>query len=377
MARIAAMKTSGLLLAVALLVAGCGKGGGAAAKGNTPAMPVPVMTAQPRSVNISSEYLATVKSRNSTTINPQVEGQITHIFVKSGDQVKAGTPLMQIDPLKQQATTGSQEATRAAKQANLRLAQDELERTRQLFGAGVVSKQALDQAQSRYDASLAELKAAEAQVAQQHVELRYYRIVAPTAGIIGDIPVHVGDRVSPATQLTTVNQRGDLEAYIEVPVERSKELTVGRKVELLGPDGKVMANSRITFVSPEVNDATQTVLAKAAVENDGNALRTDQLIRVRVVWGEQPVIMIPILAVSRISGQSFAFIAEQADKGFIARQRKLRLGEMVGNDYVVLEGIKPGEKIITGNTQMLGEGAPVLPQEKQAADERAETEAKS
>ena len=351
-----------LLLAVPLLLAGCGKGGGAAAKGSMPAMPVPVLTAQPKSVNISSEYLATLKSRNSTTINPQVDGQITQIFVKSGDNVKAGTPLMQIDPLKQQATAGSQEANRAAKEANLRLAQEEIERTRRLFTAGVVSKQALDQAQSKHDAAQAELKAAEAQVAQQHVELRYYGIVAPTAGIVGDIPVHIGDRVSPTTALTTINQPGTLEAYIDVPVERSKDLAVGKKVEILGGDGKVVADSRIIFVAPEVNDATQTVLAKASVGNEANVMRTDQLVRVRVVWGEQPAIMIPVLAVSRINGQSFAFVAEPGDKGFVAKQRQLRLGEMVGNDYVVLEGIKAGEKIITGNTQMLGEGTPVQPQ---------------
>lgn len=357
-------KTSALLLlTVSLWVAGCNKGGNAQAQGKMSAMPVPVMTADPHPVNISSEYLAALKSRNSTTISPQVDGQITQIFVKSGDVVKAGTPLMQIDPLKQQATTGSQEATRAAKEANLRLAQEELERARKLFSAGVVSKQALDQSQSAHDAAQAELRAAEAQVAQQHVELRYYRITSSTSGIVGDIPVHVGDRVSPTTVLTTVNQPGTLEAYVDVPVERSRDLSLGKKVEILGADGKVVADSRITFISPEVNDATQTVLAKASVGNENNALRTDQLVRVRVVWGSQPAILIPVLAVSRLSGQTFAFIAEPSDKGgYVAKQRQLRLGEMIGNDYVVLEGIKAGEKIITGNTQMLGEGTPVQPQ---------------
>ena len=211
------------------------------------------------------------------------------------------------------------------------------------------------------------MKAAEAVVAQQHVELRYYRITAPTSGMVGDIPVHVGDRVSPATPLTTVNQPGSLEAYIEVPVERSKELTKGREVEILGPDGNAVTHSHITFVSPEVNQTTQTVLVKAAVENESKVLRTDQLVRVRVVWGNQSAITIPVLAVSRLSGQSFAFVAEPSEKGgFVAKQRQLRLGEMIGNDYVVLEGIKPGEKIITGNTQMLGDGTPVQPQPSQS-----------
>lgn len=350
------------LMGAALALAGCGKNGGAAAQGNMPAMPVPVQTAQPHAVNIATEYLAALKSRNSTSISPQVDGQITQIFVKSGDVVKAGTPLMQIDPAKQQATAGSQEATRAAREANLRLAQDDLARTRQLFAAGVVAKQALDQAQSRHDAAQAELKAAEAQVAQQNVELKYYRVTAATSGIVGDIPVRVGDRVTPATVLTTVNQPGTLEAYIEVPVERSKDLALGKKVEILGADGKIAAQSSITFISPEVNETTQTVLAKASIGNEANAMRTDQLVRVRVIWGSQPAITIPVLAVSRISGQTFAFVAEPVGNGFVAKQRKLTLGELIGNEYVVLSGINPGEKIITGSTQMLGEGSPVQPQ---------------
>jgi multidrug efflux pump subunit AcrA (membrane-fusion protein) len=98
------------------------------------------------------------------------------------------------------------------------------------------------------------------------------------------------------------------------------------------------------------------------VPNDQGRLRTEQLVRARVVWGARPAILIPILAVSRISGQAFAFVAEPTDKGLVAHQRQLTLGEMVGNDYVVLEGIKPGEQIITGGTQMLAEGSPVTAQ---------------
>lgn len=346
------------------MLSGC-NGAGANAKGTLPdAMPpmlVPVMVAQAKPVEIVSEYLATLKSRNSSTIDPQVEGQITHIYVKSGDTVKAGTALIQIDPLKQQATTGSQEALRVAKEANLRLAKDQLERTRKLHAAGVVSKQSLDEAQTAHDAAQADVRSAEAQVQQQNVQLRYYRIVSPSGGVVGDIPVHIGDRVAPGTVLTTVNQSGGLEAYIEVPVERSAELSVGKKVEILGSDGKPIAQSNISFVSPEVNDATQTVLVKAAIK-DLPGLRSEQLVRVRIVWGVKPAILIPILAISRVNGQSFVFVAEQGDKTLVAKQRQLRLGEMIGNEYVVLEGIQTGDKVIIGNTQMLGEGAPVQPQ---------------
>ena len=105
------------------------------------AMPVQVHIVQSQQIADSSEYLAILKSRHSATINPQVEGQITNIFVKSGDRVKAGEPLLQIDPLKQQATVSSQEASRAAQEANVRYAQTQFEREKKLFEAGVVSKQ--------------------------------------------------------------------------------------------------------------------------------------------------------------------------------------------------------------------------------------------
>ena len=172
------------------------------------AMPVQVQIVQAQKISDSSEYLAILKSRHSAVINPQVEGQITKIFVKSGDRVKAGTPLLQIDPLKQQATLGSQVASRAAQEANLRYAQTQLERERKLFEAGVVSKQEFDNAQTAHDAAVAQLKSLGEQVNQQQVELHYYRVSAPMSGIIGDIPVREGDRVAVTTLLTTVDEPG-------------------------------------------------------------------------------------------------------------------------------------------------------------------------
>ena len=94
------------------------------------AMPVQVQLVHQQEIADSSEYLAILKSRHSATINPQVEGQITKIFVKSGDCVKPGQALLQIDPLKQQATVSSQEGSRAAQEANLRNAKTQLDRVR-------------------------------------------------------------------------------------------------------------------------------------------------------------------------------------------------------------------------------------------------------
>ncbi len=358
-----------LLLAGALaFAAGCGKtsAGDPKAGGGPQAMPVQVKIAQAQSVPETTEYLSVLKSRHSANINPQVEGYITKIFVNSGDRVSTGTPLLQIDPLKQQAAVSSQEAAKAAQEANVRYAQIQLDRSRKLFAAGVVPKQDVDNAQTTYDAALAQLKALADQVNQQQVELHYYRVTAPRDGIVGDIPVHVGDRVAVTTLLTTVDELGPLEAYIYVPADRARNLRLGLPVHLTDDAGIKLADTRITFLSPQVDTETQTVLAKALVESP-RGLRVSQQLRAQVVWSIHEGTVIPILAVTRISGQFFAFLAVKEGNGTVARQKLLKVGDTFGNDYVVLDGLKPGDHIIISGLQFLQDGMPVMEQVQQAA----------
>jgi RND family efflux transporter MFP subunit len=356
-----------LPLPLLALAAACQKGPAGPAGPAMQAMPVQVHVVQAQKISDSSEYLAILKSRHSAAINPQVEGQITKIFVKSGDRVKAGTPILQIDPLKQQATLGSQEASRVAQEANLRYAQTQLERERKLFEAGVVSKQEFDNAQTNRDAALAQLKSLGEQVNQQQVELRYYRVSAPMAGIIGDIPVREGDRVAVTTLLTTVDEPGTLEAYIYVPAERGKDLRVGLPVHLLDESGKPLSDARITFVSPEVDNDTQTILAKASIENPKRQLRVSQQMRAQVVWSNHQGPVVPVLSVTRINGRFFVFLAVKDGTNTVARQKGLTIGDTVGNDYVVLDGLKPGDHLIISGTQFLRDGMPVVEQIQNAA----------
>ncbi len=270
-------------------------------------MPVQVQVAKAQKIPDASEYLSILKSRHSATINPQVEGQITKIFVKSGDHVSAGAPLLQIDPLKQQATVSSQEASRVAQEANLRYAKVQLDREKKLFEAGVVAKQELDNAQTNFDAAEAQLKSLEQQVTTQQVELHYYTVAAPSDGIVGDVPVRVGDRVAVTTMLTTVDEPGSVEAYIYVPADRARDLKIGVPVHLIDAAGHDIGNSRITFISPQVDTDTQTVLAKATVENASGGLRIAQQVRAQVVWGSHEGTVIPVLAVTRINGEFLRF----------------------------------------------------------------------
>lgn len=345
-----------------LLITSCGKGAGA----NEPppsALPVKVEVARAVPVSDTSDYVATLKSRNSAVIMPQVEGQIVQIAVHSGETVTPGQLMMQIDPLKQQATVKSQEDTRAAAQANLKWAQQQYERTSGLYSAGVVSKQDLDQTRSALDTAKSQVQALDASVREQQVQLHYYSVTAPWSGIVGDIPVHVGDRVTTTTTLTTVDKPGTLEVYVYVPIERASQLRMNMAVQVLDGSGNPIADSRVSFISPQVDNTTQTILVKASIANNKDKLRQSQFIRARVVWGTQNTPVVPVLAVSRIGGQYFAFVAEPNDKGgYVARQKPLKVGQIVGNNYAVLDGVKAGDKVIVSGTQFLTDGAPVTPQ---------------
>lgn len=351
-----------LLLFLITITVGCNKGTDPHAQGPM-AIPVKIAVAQDIPVDDTTEYVATLKSRDSAVVMPQVEGVITDIYVHSGEQVTTGTPLMQIDPSKQQATVKSQQDARAAQEANLKYAQQQYDRASGLYAAGVVSKQELDQAKTALDAAHAQLESLEAQVREQQVQLKYYKVDAPRGGIIGDIPVRVGDRVTTTTMLTTADKPGTLEAYVYVPVERSGQLKMKMPVQMVDSDGKVIADSRISFISPQVDNTTQTVLVKSLIANNNDRLRTAQFIRARIIWGRRQTPVVPVLAVSRIGDQYFVFIAEPGKDGtFVARQRPLHVGQMVGNDYAVLDGIKPGDRIIVSGTQFLVDGVPVVPQ---------------
>ncbi|HTQ62869.1 MAG TPA: efflux RND transporter periplasmic adaptor subunit [Candidatus Solibacter sp.] len=360
-----------LLAGLPLLGGGCGEktSAGGPGAGGPHAMPVQVEVAQSIHIPETTEYLSVLKSRQSAAINPQVEGQITGIFVKSGDQVSAGTPLLQIDPLKQRATVSGQEAARASQAATVQLAKVNFERAQKLYAAGVISKQDLDNAQSTYEAATAQLKSLSDQVEQQRVELHYYDVSAPTDGIVGDIPVHVGDRVTVSTLLTMIDLPGALEAYIYVPADRAKDLKLGLPVRLLDENGNSVSDTHITFVSPQVETDTQTVLAKAAVANARAKLRIAQQVRAQVTWGSHDGPVVPVLAVTRINGQAFVFVAVTEGKGTVARQKLLKLGDTIGNNYAVLDGLKAGDHVIVSGTQFLQDGMPVMEQIQKSADQ--------
>jgi RND family efflux transporter MFP subunit len=343
-----------------LLSAACGGQSASGQPQGFPPTPVQIEQAQTIPIEDATEYVATLKSIRSTTIQPQIDGQITQIFVKSGDMVADGMPLMQIDPRRQQAAVSSQEAERSAREANVAYARQQQQRANELFAAGAISKQELEQAQTALQTAEADLQALQAQVQQQQVQLRYYTIAAPTAGVVGDVPVRVGMQVSTQTLLTTIDQNNTLEVYVSVPVERARDLKDGLPLRVLSSDGRdTLATTVVDFVSSHVDEATQSILVKGVVQNPSGALRSSQFVRARIVWKKGNGLVVPVTAVARVSGQFFVFVAQNVDGKLVARQRAIKVGQIVGDDYPVLDGIKLGENVVVSGSQKLVDGAPI------------------
>jgi multidrug efflux pump subunit AcrA (membrane-fusion protein) len=391
------------LIAFLLMFTSACQGGGPAslAQGGPQAVPVKVATVESGTIDETSEYLATLKSRKSVTLQPQVNGQIAKILVQSGAKVTAGTPLIQLNPDKQQASVSSFKAAIASSQADLENAratlvsnqadrrakvsaltfqQQRYDRYSALRKEGAISQQDLDQYRNNLDTARADLVAldarikaqrasvvkseralqqSQAQAQEQKVQLQYYGVTAPFAGTVGDIPVKVGDYVTSSTQLTTVTQNQPLEVNLSVAAEKAPELRQGLLVKLLDPQGQSLGKGRVFFVAPNINNQTQSILVKALFDNPKDRLRADQLVQASVIWNSRPGVLVPTASISRVAGQDFVFVAQGESSKLIARQKPIKLGNIQGNSYQVLEGLKPGEKIVVSGILKLSDGVQI------------------
>jgi RND family efflux transporter MFP subunit len=310
-------------------------------------MPVQTVAVTMAPVAQSSEYVATIKSRRSATLQPQVSGMLTEIRVRSGDHVKAGQVLMEIDPRQQQATVESQRATERQKKALYDYNTVEVERQRKLFEAGVTSRDAYDQAQQAFRERQGGLRVGGGSAQDAGRATGYYTIRAPFDGVVGDIPVHVGDYVSPQLAghvLTTVDENKDLEAYIYVPTERAGEVRQGLAVNLTDNSGKLLEKTKDRFLSPEVDSTLQGILVKAPVHSGPEILRNAQMVKARRhleheadgggsgAGGDAPG-----RAELRVRGAA-------AERNGFGAPDAVTLGDTVGNNYSISFGTECGRQ---------------------------------
>lgn len=394
------------LTAVAVVLLGsCGRGGQPANADKPQDVKVKLASVESGTIDNSSEFVASLQSRRSVSLQPRIQGQVSKIFVSAGDEVAVGTPLLQVDPAEQQASVsssvaaaesaradienakallGTYQAERQSKLADLNFNQQQFNRYSTLHAQGAISKQNLDQYANSLAAARASLGSTNAQIAaqqaaiaktqrnleqsqantqEQQVQLQYYRINAPIAGTVGEIPVKVGDFVNTSTPLITVTQNQPLEVNISIPIERAPDVQLGTQVKLLNQQNQPVGTSRVIFIAPKVTNETQSVLIKALFDNSGGKLRADQFIRAQVIWDRRPGLLVPTTAVTNLAGKNFVFVAETKEASkLIARQKPVEVGDIQGNNYQVLKGLQPGDKIVVSGIQKLSDGAPITPE---------------
>jgi RND family efflux transporter MFP subunit len=351
-----------VVLTSTLALAACSKLDGGAGQAEASAKPtkigVETETLQSEALHLSAEYLAQLVSRHQVAVYSQVVGNVSAILVKPGEIVEPGATLLQIDPRRESANLDNLIAERAQKKASLALARSTDKRSERLLSEGLLSQQQYEQDHSLLDVAEQELKAKDAAIVAQGAQLTFYRISAPFGGAVGDIPIKLGDLVTPSLKLTSIDDNTNLEAYLNVPVDKLPLLAKDSVVQVLDAGHHVTAEAKVSFVASEANAAAQSVLVKAVIPNT-TSLRAMQLVRARLVFRSYTGVRVSLPAVVRQSGQYFVFIVESASAGTVARQRAVELGDLEDDHYQVLKGLLPGDRVIVSQLQKLHDGAPV------------------
>ncbi len=213
----------------------------------------------------------------------------------------------------------------------------------------------------------AALKQAETRVNIATEDLDFNRITAPIDGIVGNIEPKVGTYLEAGDQITNITQNNALELNIGIPVEQGSKLKLGLPVEIIDRQGNAIAEGGISFISPRTDRSSQAILVKAAFNNDGR-LKDDTFARARVIWSEKPGILIPTVAVSRIAGKSFVFVAQETEQedgstALVAKQKPVELGAIQGQAYQVISGLESGDRLITSGILNLADGTPINSQQ--------------
>lgn len=336
------------------------------------------MTIKKSDIEIPIKYSAKMKGQTDVTVTPQVSGQLMNICVHEGEQVVKGQTLFVIDQRNAQLELEAAQANLTAAQAQESSARLEYQSNKNLFDKKIVSRYMLDNSENSYKQAQAAVAQARAAVNRAKVNLGFCTITASVAGVIGEIPVHTGDQVSPATQLTLLSGNNVMnaefsltESIIEEIVQSDVSADDKKKfIDSLPDVVFVMKNGteypmkgRITSMTGVVNAATGSLTCKATFPNPEGHLYSGIQGTVVLPWAAKNVITIPQNSVVRLQDKDLVYKVK-ADSTAVATYVTI---EDVGNgkDYIVTDGLKVGERIVTTGANNVKDGQQVLFNEKQ------------
>ncbi|NEQ75948.1 MAG: efflux RND transporter periplasmic adaptor subunit [Okeania sp. SIO2C9] len=301
--------------------------------------------------------------RRTGTLDAQIAAQ-KEVIDAAKAQVESAKKDLQRRTSTLDAQIAAQKEVIDATKAQVESAKKDLQRRIETLDAQIAAQnEQISSQESQVAQVRGQLQQTQANAVAEQVELQYYNILAPISGVVGNVEPKVGDYVDSQTQLTTIQDNNTLEANINIPIDRLPEIRLGTRVELLQQTGQLIGSSRISFISPDTGQGTQTVLVKAIYDNAEKKLQTNQQVMARVIWEEKQGLTVPFTSVRRIGDQAFVFVAEEkimdGEKKLVATQKPVKLGSIQGQAYQVIEGLKGTDKIVVSGVVKLRNGIPI------------------
>jgi len=341
-----------------------------------PAAPPPpvvqVVAVTATSVPIKTEFIGQLDSPQNVEIRARVEAFVDKVLFTEGSEVKAGDPLFKLDnkPFKERLSAA--DGMLAEANAALNKYEKDVARLQPLAEKRAIPQQDLDNAVASVDVGRANVLSAESRVESAKIDLGYCELSAPIDGLIGANQVPVGSLVGKGepTLLATISQLDPIWFYCNVSEDRFLKANAearrsGRKLEdlvinLILSDGSThIEKGRIVFIDRAVDTKTGTLRVRAEFPNPEKTLRPGMFARINVEAGIRPdSIMVPGRAVAELQGKSFVWVISGDNK---ASQRPVKLGETIGSDVLVSEGLKAGDLVVVEGLQKVREGSSVKP----------------
>jgi membrane fusion protein (multidrug efflux system) len=354
----------GLAIAALLLMA-CGKDDAEQGGQPPPAMPVSMIEVQPTTVPVSAEAVAQTEGAKEVEIRPRVGGILLKRLYEEGAPVKAGQALFLIDPVPYQIALSQARAQLSQQKARIEQTRREADRLQGLLATQSISQREYDNAVSENSVAVATVQQAEANVREAEVNLSYTTVTAPVSGISGRFQYSEGALVSPGSSLlTTIVQLSPIWVRFSFSDNELSQLG-GRlnednvqKVTLILPDGsEYKQQGKLNFAASQIDPVLGTQQLRATFDNNDKRLLPGQFVRARVTVGQREgVFLVPQAAVMTSDQGKFIYVVNENSE---ATMRPVVVGDWLGTDWIILDGLKAGEKVVVDNIIKLRPGAKV------------------
>lgn len=359
-----------LAVMLSMLVTACGQQKQEGAAGAAmPAMPVSVVEMKPTSVPIRAEAVAQTEGAKEVEVRPRVGGILLKKLFQEGEPIKTGQVMFQIDPVPFQIAVQQAEAQLAQQKARIIQTQREADRLKGLLDTQSISQREYDNAVSDNAVATATLLQYEALLREAKLNLSYTSVTAPTSGIAGRFQFSEGALVSANTSLlTTIVQLSPI--WVRFSLSDSELAALGGKlnsqsvknVQLVLSDGTEFPESgKLNFSASEIDPALGTQQLRAVFDNADRSLLPGQFVRARVTTGTRDgVFIIPQTAVLTGDQGKFVYVVEKDANGKeVANIRPIQEGNWEGDNWIILGGLKEGDKVVVDNLIKIRPGAPV------------------